>query len=138
MKDKVRILQGTISGLYYLHTLNPPFVHCNLTTENILLHEGLKAKIGGFSIANTNFAHNREYMPPEAQEDVQLLHPSYDIFSLGHLMVVVMNQQEIHPLLPFQYINEAGELSLRCEVDRRAGFIDEEYNTYHTKELSSK
>ena len=83
MKDKVRILQGTISGLYYLHTLNPPFVHCNLTTENILLHEGLRAKIGGFSIANTNFAHNREYMPPEAQEDVQPLHPSYDIFSLG-------------------------------------------------------
>ena len=56
----------------------------------------------------------------------------------GHLMLVVMNQQEIHPLLPFQYKNEAGELSLRCEVNRRAGFIDEEYNTYHTKELSSK
>ena len=49
-----------------------------------------------------------------------------------------MNQQEIHPLLPFQYKNEAGELSLRCEVNRRAGFIDEEYNTYHTKQLSSK
>ena len=56
----------------------------------------------------------------------------------SHLMIVVLNQQEIHPLLPFQYKNEAGVLSLRCEVNRRAGFIDEEYNTYHTKELYSK
>ena len=114
----IGILCDTVSGLNYLHSLDPPFVHGNLTTQQVLLDERLKAKIGGFSIAQNPL--DTEYTPPEAQNGSRQPHPFLDIFSFGHLALCTVLQEEVRQLLPLQYINEAGELNVNGEVYRRA------------------
>ena len=51
MYVKLSILQDISAGLSYLHTLNPPIVHCDLTPYNILLTRDLVAKLSDFGEA---------------------------------------------------------------------------------------
>jgi aurora kinase len=46
------IIKDIISGLYYLHNMNPPIIHRDIKPENILLGEGLIAKITDFGWSN--------------------------------------------------------------------------------------
>ena len=118
--QRIEILCDIASGLHYLHSLNPPFIHGHLTTDNVLLELGLKAKIGGFAIASTSRRPIKtQYMPPEAQGGIELSNPSVDIFSLGHLALCTVVRGEVGRLLPSQY-NEAGKPIVLYEVDRRA------------------
>ena len=48
----VSIIKDIISGLYYLHNMNPPIIHRDIKPENILLGEGLIAKITDFGWSN--------------------------------------------------------------------------------------
>ena len=121
LMGKMKILLDTACGINYLHNLLPPFVHGCLTAENILLDTKMRAKIGGFDIGcNPLAAQNVEYRAPEYQGRGTPSDPSMDIFSFGHLALVTLLQEEIGPLPPSQYVNEAGEASIHHEVDRRA------------------
>ena len=42
---KTSILLGIAQGLQYLHSLDPPMIHRDLTTNNVLLTDNLCAKI---------------------------------------------------------------------------------------------
>ena len=114
----VGILCDTVSGLNYLHSLNPPFVHGNLTTQQVLLDVELRAKIGGFSIIQRPL--DTKYTPPEALNRSRPSHPSLNIFSFGHLALCTVLQEEVRQLLHSHYLNESGEPSIRGEVYRRA------------------
>ena len=48
---KLSILQDVSEGLVYLHTMNPPILHCDLTPYNILLTADLIAKLADFGEA---------------------------------------------------------------------------------------
>ena len=48
MYVKLSILQDISAGLGYLHTMNPPILHCDLSPHNILLTADLVAKLGDF------------------------------------------------------------------------------------------
>ncbi|CAI8029709.1 Probable serine/threonine-protein kinase DDB_G0278521, partial [Geodia barretti] len=85
-------LQDTASGLNYLHSLDPQFIHGHLTAENILLDARLRAKIGVFAIESNLHHLNPEYMPLEAEEGSD---PSLDIFSFGHLALVTILQEKV-------------------------------------------
>ncbi|CAI8049999.1 G-type lectin S-receptor-like serine/threonine-protein kinase At1g61420 [Geodia barretti] len=120
LSQRIEILRYIARGLHYLHSLNPPFIHGHLTTDNVLLDLGLKAKIGGFAIASTSRRPIKtQYMPPEAQGGIELSNPSVDIFSLGHLALCTVVREEVGRLLPSQY-NEAGKPIVLYEVDRWA------------------
>ena len=45
MYVKLSILQDVSRAICYLHTLNPPLMHCNLSSKNILLTTSLVAKV---------------------------------------------------------------------------------------------
>ncbi len=93
---KCSILEDVASGLLYLHKMQPPIVHRDLTARNVLLTASLVAKItdlGNSRIINmsrskvaklTKFPGTPVYMPPEAEDSYG---PSLDIFSYGHLAV---------------------------------------------------
>ena len=46
------IMKDIISGVYYLHNMNPPIIHRDIKPENILLNDGLMAKITDFGWSN--------------------------------------------------------------------------------------
>ena len=37
---KFKVLSGIVSGMHYLHSLEPPVLHRNLKTQNLLIDEG--------------------------------------------------------------------------------------------------
>ena len=123
IEEKITILRDTASGLDYLHSCNPPFIHGHLTTENILLNDHLRAKIGGFVLETTlQLPQNMKYAPPEAQEGMAPSDPSFDVFSFGHLALVTIIGEE-KPPLPIQCFDEQNEIIYRSEVERRSIII---------------
>ena len=102
---KRSILEDIASGLFYLHMMQPPVIHRDLTSRNILLTSSLKAKItdmgnsrivdvrpGQMAKTLTEFPGTLVYMPPEALDDRHSYGPSLDIFSFGHLALYTITQ----------------------------------------------
>ena len=62
MYVKLSILRDVSEGLGYLHTMNPPILHCDLTPYNILLTADLIAKLADFGeAAKVEKGHLRSY-----------------------------------------------------------------------------
>ncbi len=134
---KYRILLGVSSGLYFLHDQDPPIVHRDLTSNNVLLSESLQAKIADFGVSRIISADKRMsslttapgatvYMPPEAL----IANPKYDkqldIFSLGVLIVHVGVQALPAPNIAPTKVDEKDRNKVVgvSEVERRATFLD--------------
>lgn len=102
---KVSFLEGVSNGLVYLHSRQPPVVHRDLTSKNILLTSALEAKItdmGNSRIISmqpgqlvrtlSQLPGTLVYMPPEALSEAHRYGPSLDIFSFGHLALYTLTQ----------------------------------------------
>ena len=100
---KRSILENVASGLLYLHKRNPPVIHRDLTSKNVLLTSSLMAKITDMGnsriirpgqVVRTLSAlpGTQVYMPPEAQDDTHRYGPPLDIFSFGHLALFTITQ----------------------------------------------
>ena len=48
---KLSIIKDVALGLRYLHTRNPPIIHCDLLSNNVLLSKGMEGKIGDLGTA---------------------------------------------------------------------------------------
>ena len=94
---KISIINDVCCGLRYLHSKNPPIVHCDLTPNNILLGGHLEAKITDIGIAKLLHRDNNikmdssmlPFMPPEALDENPT---SFDIFSFGEIILYVITQ----------------------------------------------
>ena len=102
---KRSVLEDVASGLLYLHKMQPPVIHRDLTSKNVLLTSSLVAKItdmgnsrivdmrpGQMARTLTEFPGTLVYMPPEALDDRHRYGPSLDIFSFGHLALYTIIQ----------------------------------------------
>ena len=102
---KRSILEDITRGLLYLHDRDPPIIHRDLTSKNVLLTSSLVAKItdmGNSRIVNLRpgqmartlsvLPGTAVYMPPEAQDDGSRYGPSLDIFSFRHLALYTITQ----------------------------------------------
>ena len=100
---KRSILENVASGLLYLHKRNPPVIHRDLTSKNVLLTSSLAAKIT--DMGNSRIVRPGQvvrtlsalpgtfvYMPPEARDGRHHYGPSLDIFSFGHLALFTITQ----------------------------------------------
>ena len=101
---KLSILLDVTYGMLYLHSLDTPVIHRDLTAPNVLLTSDLRAKIADLGVAklidpttesrifHTQTPGTQNYMPPEAL----MQNPSYsaqlDVFSFGHLSLYTVNQ----------------------------------------------
>ncbi|XP_078393695.1 receptor-interacting serine/threonine-protein kinase 3-like [Cetorhinus maximus] len=105
---KVRLIHHVALGMNYLHSLQPPLLHLDLNPRNVLLDDGLNAKIADFGLSKlTRIASNRavssiggtiEYLPPEAlRTDINQYKPAMatDVYSFGILIWSVLTGK--HP-----------------------------------------
>jgi len=132
---KLSVLRDVSKGLRYLHTLNPPVIHRDLTCDNILLTKSRVAKISDFVAAKeAPFVKSVQappgtigFMPPEALKGHYGL--AYDVFSFGCVICHVGSQQWPRPA-PQTDKKES-------EVDRRQHYIDQ-FSTEPLKQLTRK
>ena len=133
------ILLDVSLGLYFLHDRTPPIIHRDLTANNVLLTESMRAKIADLGIArivNINPAQMYMrmtatpgtpcYMPPEAFIAKPVYEAKLDVFSMGNLIVHVSIQEWPIPLMEMfcPDPDHPGQLIAVTEVDRRADYLD--------------
>ena len=124
---KLSILLDVSYGLLYLHALNPPIIHRDLSANNILLTaDGLQAKIADLGvsklfdfktqakIAQTKVPGSQNYMPPEALTENPKYGLKLDIFSFGHLMLYTATQEfpGVHEVALTPAILEQGTIQI--------------------------
>ena len=82
---KLTMIQDVSRGLDYLHTCNPPIVHCYLTMQVVLLTANLVAKIGGFTFSIEMIPEIRKLPAYRRETFKSALYygPSFDIYSFG-------------------------------------------------------
>lgn len=89
---KVSILHDTSLGLEYLHTHNPPIVHYDLSTKNIMLTPYLKAKITDPFVTKTltsqlSMIENKKKIPIKAALEK-------DMCSFGEVILHIITYQQ--------------------------------------------
>ena len=131
LEQKLKILYDVALGLQYLHERDRPILHRDLTANNILLTETLRAKIADLGQAIVK-QHNHQqylsqapgtlcYMPPEVLISNPKYDQSIDIFSFGVLILHTISEIWPIPEVDAQILDsQSGEVAgCRSEFDRR-------------------
>ena len=135
MYVKLSILQDVSRAICYLHTLNPPMMHCDLTSNNILLTTSLVAKVCDFGVMKevsplssdrmTIAPGTLHFMPPEALVDDPHYGLPLDVFSFGCVICHVISQQWPEPLSSKVRDPKTGKRLALTEVESPQHYIDQ-------------
>ncbi|NWX42886.1 RIPK2 kinase, partial [Steatornis caripensis] len=133
---RFRILYEIALGVNYLHNMNPPLLHHDLKTQNILLDDEFHVKIADFGMSKwrvISMSQSRSeaslpeggtiiYMPPEDYNPSQKTRASvkYDIYSYAIIMWEVMSRKQpfeevINPLQIMYSVSQGQRLDLSEE-----------------------
>ncbi|XP_022850687.1 protein LYK5-like [Olea europaea var. sylvestris] len=118
-KHRVQIAYDIVNALNYLHNFtNPPYIHKNLKSSNVLLDSNMRVKVANFGLARSS-DHDHSvpvmtrhvvgtygYMAPEYIEN-GLITPKLDVFSFGVVLLELMSGKEA---IAAKDSNKEGEL----------------------------
>ena len=135
---KLSIIKDAALGLRYLHTRNPPIIHRDLSSNNVLLSKGMEGKIGDLGAARlvdprrqskmTKAPGTADFMPPEAlAEDVTNIRygKELDVFSFGCVMLHTLSHEWPTPSQAVIINPETGLVTGgRTEVERRSKYFE--------------
>lgn len=137
MKRKASILYDVSLGISYLHGYSPPFIHRDLSPNNILMSHDSVAKISDLGVAKVVQADSKatksvltkapgtvDFMPPEALKDIPVYGTSLDIFSYGGIVLHVVNQEWPTPTSSTEYDSKKQRVIGFDEVQRRQKYLD--------------
>ena len=135
MYVKLSILQDVSRAICYLHTLNPPLMHRDLTCNNILLTTSLVAKVSNFGTIKvvsplssdrmTEVPGTRDFMPPETLENDPHYGLSLDVFSFGCVVCHVITQKWPTPSSLKRHDPVTRKIVALSEAERRQRYIDQ-------------
>ncbi|XP_021243367.1 receptor-interacting serine/threonine-protein kinase 2 [Numida meleagris] len=143
---RYRILYEIALGVNYLHNMNPPLLHHDLKTQNILLDDEFHVKIADFGMSKwrvISMSQSRSetslpeggtivYMPPEDYNPSQKTRASvkHDIYSFAIIIWEVMSRKHpfeevINPLQIMYSVSQGqrldlSEMSLSMDIPHRA------------------
>lgn len=131
---EVNIVHDVIQALAYLHSFHPPIVHRDLSSNNILLNDGYRAKITDLGVAkvakgsflswdDTPAPGTLAYMPPEVRKVPADLTPAMDIFAVGVNMIQIKTHKFPCPGPEFAS-GRLGFSKMVPEKDRRRDHLD--------------
>ncbi|KAK8937162.1 Protein LYK5 [Platanthera zijinensis] len=104
-KQRIQIARDVADGLNYLHNYsNPPYIHKNLKSSNVLLGRDFRAKIANLGMARPTEDGGREqvtrhvvgtqgYLAPEYLEH-GLITPMLDVFAFGVVLLELLSGRE--------------------------------------------
>jgi len=134
---KISILYDVSLGLSFLHNHKPPIVHCDLSSNNILLTGQLVAKIGDLGVAKimqdpddkksrgTQAPGTNHFMPPEALEDNPVYGTPVDVFSFGGIALHVFSEKWPAPCSKTKLDPETRRIYALTESERRQAYFEE-------------
>lgn len=92
-KRRLRVAHGAASGLAYLHELaNPPIIHRDIKSNNILLDHRLNAKVSDFGLSRTLFDDAKRHITTQVKGTVVSTHIAEEKFCKLHPM-----NTDLHP-----------------------------------------
>ena len=141
IRTKLSIIKDVALGLRYLHTRNPPIIHRDLSSNNVLISKGMKGKIGDLGTARlidssrqsrrqsnmTKAPGTVDFMPPEALENVTNIRygKGLDVFSFGCVMLHTLSHQWPTPSQAVIINPNTGLVAGgRSEVERRSQYFE--------------
>ena len=134
---KHSIIKDVALGLRYLHTRNPPIIHRDLSSNNVLLSKGMEGKIGDLGTARlvdprrqsrmTQAPDTAHFMPPEAlaEDGTNIRYgKELDVFSFGCVMLHLLSHQWPTPSQAVIINPDTGLVTGgRSEVERRSQYF---------------
>ena len=132
---KVSVLRQVAQSLSFLHNQNPPLVHHDLSTNNILLCKwSLQAKITDFGMTRaisvatltrrSSIKGTLAFMAPEALREPPKYDAKLDVFSFGNVVLSTLSHQWPTPELATRYENDSEQLVALNEFQRREHHIE--------------
>ena len=108
MKLKIRFALDAARGMLYLHSFNPPLIHRDLKSHNILVTEDWSLKICDFGVARvraesrnmTGLQGTCAWMAPEVFQS-GLYSELADVFSFVIIMYEIISRKVVYPHLKF-------------------------------------
>ena len=134
LEIKLRVLHGIGLGLRYLHTRDPPIIHMDLTSKNVLLSDGMEVKISNLCTArlipswhHVRTTHSVDFMPYLDNPSNEIA-KEVNIFSFGCVMIHTFSHQWPTASPAVVSSNDPDEqqsiADSSSELDRRAQYLD--------------
>ncbi|MED6131186.1 hypothetical protein PIB30_007479 [Stylosanthes scabra] len=99
---RLKVALGAAQGLTYLHELaDPPIIHRDIKSNNVLLDEYLNAKVGDFGLSKSIVDPEKDHVTTQVKGTMGYLDPEYytsqqvteksDVYSFGVLMLELIS-----------------------------------------------